>query len=338
MNRSRRRFLLGGIAAGLSLAERTVFAKAPMAGIQVSSVHRMKLGNFEVTTLLDGYVDSDPKLMAADPELIATLLEAAHLPNGPIRLSVNAFLINTGEKLVLIDSGAAKLMGPNLGRLPESFATAGVDRAQVDEVLITHMHGDHIGGVVTSQGNLLCPNAQLRMAKADYDFWTSAENEAKEKPERKLRFVASKRAVGAYGDRVKPFNPGEEIVPGIRSIAAVGHTPGHTCYMIQSSNARMLAIGDLLHIRPVQFSRPEVTIAYDSDQADCFGYGSAREPDHRRRAPALPRAWLRAEKRRVLRIRSSALAALLGVRWVWEFGIRVRLDRRERLKNAATSR
>jgi len=265
MNRSRRRFLLGGIAAGLSLAERTVFAKAPMAGIQVSSVHRMKLGNFEVTTLLDGYVDSDPKLMAADPELIATLLEAAHLPNGPIRLSVNAFLINTGEKLVLIDSGAAKLMGPNLGRLPESFATAGVDRAQVDEVLITHMHGDHIGGVVTSQGNLLCPNAQLRMAKADYDFWTSAENEAKEKPERKLRFVASKRAVGAYGDRVKPFNPGEEIVPGIRSIAAVGHTPGHTCYMIQSSNARMLAIGDLLHIRPVQFSRPEVTIAYDSD-------------------------------------------------------------------------
>jgi glyoxylase-like metal-dependent hydrolase (beta-lactamase superfamily II) len=104
------------------------------------------------------------------------------------------------------------------------------------------------------------------MAKADYDFWTSAENEAKEKPERKLRFVASKRAVAAYGDRVKPFNPGEEIVPGIRSIAAVGHTPGHTCYMIQSSNARMLAIGDLLHIRPVQFSRPEVTIAYDSDQ------------------------------------------------------------------------
>ena len=266
MNPLRRRILAGAGAAGLALATQPALAAAPLAARQVTSAHRMKLGSFEVSTLLDGYIDVDLKLLAADQELIATLLEAAHLPVAPVRVPVNTFLVNTGDKLVLIDTGGAKMLGPNMGRLPESMAMAGIEPGQIDEVYITHMHGDHLHGTVTPEGARMFPNATVHISKPDFDFWTNPENEAKEAPERRVRFVAAKRVVAAYGDRIKTFALGDELTPGIRSVAAAGHTPGHSCYMVQSGNARLLLLGDAMHISPVQFSRPEVTIAYDSDQ------------------------------------------------------------------------
>ena len=115
------------IAAGLvATSAMSVFAKAPMAGSQATSIHRMKLGNFEVTTILDGYLEIDPRLLNATPELVTRLLAAADLPYGPIRTPVNTFLINTGEKLVLMDAGGAKLVGPGTGRLTQGLAEAGL--------------------------------------------------------------------------------------------------------------------------------------------------------------------------------------------------------------------
>lgn len=253
-------------AAGMSLVMQSAFGRAPMAANQVPSVHRMKLGDFEVTALLDGYIDVDLKLLAADQELIASLLEASHLPIAPVRIPVNTFLVNTGDKLVLIDTGGARMLGPTMGRLPQSLLAAGIAPDQIDEVYITHMHGDHLHGTVTPEGARMFPNALVRISRPDYEFWTSAENEAKEAPERRVRFGAAKRAVAAYGERIKLFALGDELTPGIRSVGAAGHTAGHSCYMVQSGNARLLVLGDAMHVSPVQFSRPEVTIAYDSDQ------------------------------------------------------------------------
>jgi glyoxylase-like metal-dependent hydrolase (beta-lactamase superfamily II) len=267
-----RRRLIAGAAAGASLTILpatlpTAFGKAPMAGSQVISVHRMKLGNFEVTAMLDGFIDIPPAVLQADQELVKTLLTAGGWPAAPMRLPVNTFLVNTGEKLVLLDAGGAKMLGPTAGRLPQCLAAAGIEPGQIDEVYITHMHGDHLHGTVTPEGGRMFPNAILRIAKADMDYWTNPEVEAKAPENQKGRFIPAKRAVAAYGDRIKPFALGEELTPGIRSVEAVGHTPGHSCYMVQSGSARLLAIGDTMHVAPVQFPRPEITVAFDWDQS-----------------------------------------------------------------------
>jgi glyoxylase-like metal-dependent hydrolase (beta-lactamase superfamily II) len=268
MDRLRRRLLEGAVAGGVSLALGPSPAAARMekAGRQASGVHRMQVGSFELTSLSDGYTLMDHRILAGDQELINILTRAAHLPDGPIKLSVNAFLVNTGDALILIDSGAGNLMLPSMGRLPESLAAAGVDPALVDQVLITHMHGDHVGGTVTPDRKMLFPNAVVRMGRADYTFWTS-EAEMDRAQERKVRFVASRLAASVYGERMQPFDPGAQIVPGIRALDTAGHTPGHSSYLIESGDRRVLATGDLLHAAPVQFSRPEITVDYDSDHA-----------------------------------------------------------------------
>jgi glyoxylase-like metal-dependent hydrolase (beta-lactamase superfamily II) len=255
-------------AAGLAAVSNSLpaFAKAPMAGTQVISIHRLKLGNFEVTTILDGFIELDPRLLNAPQEKVKSLMEAANLPYGPIRTPVNTFLVNTGDKLVLLDTGGAKFLGPTAGRLLQGLSAAGVEPAQIDEIYITHMHGDHLHGAVTPEGAALFPNAVLRIAQQDVDYWLNPDVEAAAPAAQKGRFMPAKRAKAAYGDRLKPFKQGEELTPGITSVAAAGHTPGHTCFMVTSGTAKMLAIGDLIHIAPVQFASPEVTITFDWEQ------------------------------------------------------------------------
>ena len=270
-NPVRRRLLLAGAAgAALSIQPSLIpaaYGKAPLAGSQAISVHRMKLGDFEVTAMMDGFIDIPPAVLQADPELVKTLLTAGGWPETPMRLPVNTFLVNTGEKLVLLDAGGAKMLGPTAGRLAQCLAAAGIEPGQIDEVYITHMHGDHLHGTVTPDGGRMFPNATVRIAKADMDYWTNPEVEAKAPENQKARFIPAKRAVAAYGDRLKPFSLGDELTAGIRSVEAVGHTPGHSCYMVQSGAARLLAIGDTMHVAPVQFPRPEITVAFDWDQS-----------------------------------------------------------------------
>jgi glyoxylase-like metal-dependent hydrolase (beta-lactamase superfamily II) len=119
---------------------------------------------------------------------------------------------------------------------------------------------------VTPEGARLFTNAFVRVAQPDLDFWANPEVEAKAPADQKGRFVAAKRAVAAYGDRLVGFKLGEELTPGIRSVDASGHMPGHSCFMVQSGSARMLMLGDTIHVAPVQFPRPEITVGFDSNQ------------------------------------------------------------------------
>jgi glyoxylase-like metal-dependent hydrolase (beta-lactamase superfamily II) len=263
---TRRRMLRHATQASLMLAAGPLAAKAPIAGSTGLSTHRMKLGNFEVTTILDGFIDLPPAVLLGDQDLVKRHLEAAGLWGSPIRTAVNSFLVNTGDKLVMIDCGGAKMLGPTAGRMPAALAQLGIDPGQVDEVYITHMHGDHLHGAVTPEGAKLFPNAVLRIAKPDVDYWANPQVEAAAPENQKGRFVAAKRAVAAYGDRLQPFELGAELTPGIRSVAAVGHTPGHSCYLVSSGSAQLLLLGDTLHVAPVQFPRPEITVGFDYNQ------------------------------------------------------------------------
>ena len=269
MTLDRRHFMARAAAlTALGAAGSAASAKAPLAGGTAVSTHRMKLGAFEVSTLLDGFIDIPPAVLQGDAELIKRHLEAAGLWGSPLRTSVNTFLVNTGDKLVMIDCGGAKMLGPTAGRMPQGLAQLGIDPAQVDEVYITHMHGDHLHGAVTPEGTKLFPNAVLRIAKPDVDFWGSAAAEAAAPADQKGRFVAAKRAIAAYGERLQPFELGAELTPGIRSVPAAGHTPGHSCYMVSSGNARLLLLGDTMHVAAVQFPRPEITVGFDSNRDD----------------------------------------------------------------------
>ena len=270
MNLQRRHLLQAAAAAGSAAVLPAVLpvalAKAPLGTGQTLSIHRMKLGEFEVITLLDGFIDLNPAILMGEQAVIKELLENGGVTGNAIRTAVNSFLVNTGDKLVMIDCGGAKMLGPTAGRMPQGLAAAGIDPAAVDEVYITHMHGDHLHGAVTPEGKSLFPNAVLRIAKPDVDFWGSAAEKAKVPDNQKGRFAAAERAIAAYGDRLKTFTLGDELTPGIRSIPAAGHTPGHSCYMVSSGNAKLLLLGDSMHVAPVQFPRPEITVAFDSSQ------------------------------------------------------------------------
>ena len=264
----RRHFLSQGLAAAGVLTAPAVFASVPLSNGTAVSVHRTKIGAFEVTTLLDGFIDLPTSVLQGDGDTIKRAMDVGGLGAGPVRTSVNCFLVNTGEKLVMIDCGGAKMLGPTAGRMPQALAQLGIDAGQVDEVYITHMHGDHLHGAVTPEGAKLFANAVLRIARLDVEYWGSAAVEAAAPENQKGRFVPAKRAMAAYGDRLKTFELGAELAPGIRSVAAAGHTPGHSCYLVSSGNARLLLLGDTMHVAAVQFPRPEITVMFDFRQED----------------------------------------------------------------------
>ncbi len=263
MNFTRRNFVAQTTALAAVTAITSAFAKAPLGGGTAVSTHRMKLGNFEITTLLDGFIEINPAVLLGEPDVIKRQLEAAQLWGSPIRTAVNAFMVNTGEKLVLVDCGGAKMLGPTAGRLPQALAQLGIEPSMIDEVYITHAHGDHLHGAVTPEGAKLFPNAILRISKPEIEYWGSPTIEAAAPADQKGRFAAAKRAIAAYGDKLQPFEIGAELTPGIRSVDGTGHTPGHSCYMVASGTAKLLLLGDTLHVAPVQFPRPEITVAFD---------------------------------------------------------------------------
>ncbi|KQV50711.1 MBL fold metallo-hydrolase [Pelomonas sp. Root1217] len=255
------RLLSAALALGVSA---TAFAAGPQLKGQAPGWYRLQLGDFEVTALSDGTLDLpvDKLLQQPAPNTVKAL-QHAYL-GVPLETSFNAYLINTGAKIVLVDTGAAGLYGPTLGRVLANLKAAGYAPEQVDEVVITHMHGDHIGGTAID-GKASFPNATLRVDKRDADFWLSAEQVAKGDG---AKAIAAN--VKAYADvgRFKPFEgsaAGVEIVPGVKAFPAYGHTPGHSNYVAESKGQKIMFWGDLMHVAAVQFPEPAVTMSFDSD-------------------------------------------------------------------------
>ena len=241
-------------------------AAAPVQKSQAPGYYRMMLGDFEVTALLDGTLDLDVKklLLNVKPERVDALLKRAFMTN-PVETSVNAYLINTGSKLVLIDAGAGKLFGPSAGNLLTSLKAAGYTPEQVDEIYITHMHGDHVGGLMQGDQRAF-PNAIVRADKRDADFWLSKEKMAAMAP-MKDAFQGAMNSINPYAaaGKFQPFDGAGVLTPGITAVPTYGHTPGHTVYLVESKGKKMAVLGDLMHVASVQFPEPSVTIQFDSD-------------------------------------------------------------------------
>jgi glyoxylase-like metal-dependent hydrolase (beta-lactamase superfamily II) len=261
------RILSAGLAALLVALSGTALAGAPAAKGQAPGWYRMALGDFEVTALSDGTValPVDKLLTNTTPQHVQQMLARSYL-QAPVETSVNGYLINTGTKLVLIDTGAAGLFGPTLGNLVNNLRASGYTPDQVDEVYITHMHADHVGGLMA--GNLMVfPNATIRADQHEADFWLSQANMDKAPADAKDFFKGAMASLNPYvaAGKFKTFDGDTELVPGIRAIAARGHTPGHAIYAVESKGQKLVVWGDLMHVAAVQFAEPAVTIQFDSD-------------------------------------------------------------------------
>jgi glyoxylase-like metal-dependent hydrolase (beta-lactamase superfamily II) len=243
-----------------------VLASAEPVKTQAPGFYRMMLGQTEVTVLNDGTVDLPvDQLLQQDADKTLAKLKQHH-QTAPLETSVNAYLINSGEKLVLIDAGAGSLFGPTLGNVAENLALAGYKPEQVDEIYISHMHADHVGGL-TKDGKMVYPNAIVRADAAEAAYWLSEAEMAKAPEDKKGFFQGAMASLKPYqaAGKLKTFSGKTDLVAGVVAQPTHGHTPGHISYMVQSGDARLLVLGDIIHVGAVQFDQPEVTIAFDSD-------------------------------------------------------------------------
>ena len=265
----RRSLLSAAIALGggaLLTAAPAARAAAPQVRTQAPGFQRAMLGDFEITALSDGTVDLDVPKLLHEPAAKTNAALARAFVKAPLETSVNAFLVNTGTKLVLIDAGAGTLFGPTLGKLADSIKAAGYSPEQVDDIFITHFHPDHVGGL-SANGQRVFPNATLHAEKAESDFWLSQANLDKAPDAMKGFFQGAMGSVNPYvaAGKYQPFDTDGELVPGIRAHASPGHTPGHASYVVESKGQRLVVIGDLIHVAAVQLDNPGVTIDFDSD-------------------------------------------------------------------------
>jgi glyoxylase-like metal-dependent hydrolase (beta-lactamase superfamily II) len=255
------------VCALVFLCGMSALAGAPQLKAQAPGWYRMMLGDFEVTALNDGTFPLDLAKLVTNitPKALDEDLSRSFLTN-PLEESVNGFLINTGTKLVLIDTGAGTFFGPTLGKLLDNLAASGYRAEQVDEVYITHMHPDHIGGLI-KDGKMAFPNGVVRASQQEADYWLSKARMAAAPADAKDGFANAQKALAPYvaAGRFKPFKGDVELVPGVRSLVTPGHTPGHTIYRVESGAEKLLLWGDLMHVAAAQFPDPSVSLRFDMD-------------------------------------------------------------------------
>jgi glyoxylase-like metal-dependent hydrolase (beta-lactamase superfamily II) len=242
-------------------------AQAPLSNEASPGWYRMHLGQFEITALWDGTLEVpvDKMFTKVDPGRIRSLLSRAYQSN-EVTLTVNAFLVNTGRKLVLIDTGTgtSRMFGSKLGNLLSNLRASGYAPEQVDEIYVTHMHTDHIGGLMR-EGKPSFTHATVRADVHERDFYLSESKMNAAPADEREDFESAMTILKPYiaAQKFKPFTGEAELTPGIRAVPAPGHTPGHTIYVVESQGERMLVWGDLMHVAALQFPQPSATIQTD---------------------------------------------------------------------------
>jgi glyoxylase-like metal-dependent hydrolase (beta-lactamase superfamily II) len=211
------------------------------------NIFSVNTGDYKVHLLSEGQQQGNKGiLIGATPEMIEE-----YIPDGTFPNAVNTFLIQTPDKNILVDTGFGRLLPGNLEKL-------GLQNESIDVILLTHMHGDHIGGLL-KDNQIVFPNIRLYISKPEYDYWLNENNEG------------ALKVLKAYKNQIVLFEPGklenttDELLPGIKAIAAYGHTPGHTAYLIQSNDEKLLIWGDLTHAMAIQMPYPQVAVTYDVD-------------------------------------------------------------------------
>ncbi len=251
---------------GLTLFSTAVFAQPPaQVKTQAPGYFRLAVGDYEVTALYDGYNDLSPTLLKGlDPSKIRALLARRAQDAAGVQTAFNAFLINTGKNLILVDTGAGRCIGETAGMLSANIKASGYQPEQVDTILLTHLHLDHVCGLVDGQHQPIFTNATVYAAKIEADYWLNSDMSTVPAAAREYFKIAqdSTQPYIAAG-RFKTFAPGESPIAEVKVVAEPGHTPGSTTYQFTSKGQSILFMGDLIHNLAVQFEHPEVSISFD---------------------------------------------------------------------------
>jgi len=265
---SRRSLLALGAGLGASsLLGGSALAKAPKLGTQSPYFYRFNLGAAEVSVVSDGPLPLGPPkgtFIGVPDEEVRKMLSDNFLSPDNVVLEQNSPIVNMGDKLVLFDTGmgTSKAFGPTTGRQQKSMAEAGIKPGDIDAVVLSHAHIDHIGGIVGPDDKSLFPNAQFYIAQSDFDFWT---DEGKLGGPLKDFVLHARKNLMPVRDRLVFIKDGQEFLPGVQAIAAPGHTVGHTIFMVSSGGKSFAFLGDLTHHPILLLQKPRMQFSYDSD-------------------------------------------------------------------------
>ena len=251
----------------------TAQAAAPATGTQAPGFYRYKVGDYEITAVTDGantFPLPESFVVNAKKDEVSAALAAAHLDKDKITIPYTPIVVNTGAKLVVIDTGQGEAAFERTkgaaGQFQRNLAASGIDRAAVDTVVISHFHGDHVNGLLTADNKPAFPNAEILVPRVEWAFWTDDGEMSRAAPGRMQDlFKNNRRVFDALNRKVTPYEWGKEVVPGITAMATVGHTPGHTSYVVASGSGRVYVQSDVTNV-PVLFARhPGWHAGFDQD-------------------------------------------------------------------------
>jgi glyoxylase-like metal-dependent hydrolase (beta-lactamase superfamily II) len=271
-----RRLALGGLAAGLAApsllrgAAAQTAPAAPSPAGQAPGFYRFKVGGFTVTTVHDGFFERPLQgfVRNAPIEEVQKVLAESFLPTESIRIPFTVTFLDTGSRLVAFDSGNGVLPPTaTQGKMIQNMATAGIDPAKVDLVVMSHFHGDHVNGLLNGAGAAAFPNAEVVVPAAEWAWWSDTGNETRSPEGQRATFANSARRFAPYQGKIRQVAAGAEVIPGIQAVAAHGHTPGHTCYLIADGPAQAMFLADTTNRPELLARRPDFHAVFDFDAA-----------------------------------------------------------------------
>ena len=265
---TRRSLLAGSAVAALVAGADPAAAAAPPADKQAPGLYRYKIGAFELTALYDGiwYRPITEKFIRNAPFAeVEHALDAAFMPHDKLETPFTTLIVNTGKKLVLIDTGTGGQIAPTAGMIGANLAAAGIDPKAVDQIVISHFHPDHINGIKDKDNALIFPNAEIMVPEPEWAYWMDDANLNAAPPDLKLTFLNQRRIFADIAKQVTRYEPGQEVSPGIVTLPAAGHTPGHTVFAVHSGDQSLMVLSDTAQ-HPAVFARhPDWQAAFDID-------------------------------------------------------------------------
>ncbi len=265
MSLSRRTFVQS--AAGLATLSAGAHAAAPLSTAQAPGFYRYKVGDLELTAIHDGFYlrPIEGLVLNAPAPAVQDAAAAAYMPAGQVVIPFTTTVLNTGGKLVVIDTGNGDTGAVTSGKWMANFRAAGFTPEQVDTVVISHFHGDHINGVRLKDGTAVFPNAEIMVPAAEWAWWMDDAKMAAAPEGLRGAFANVRRVFGPAAKDITQYGPDREIVTGLTTIAAPGHTPGHTAFAVTSGAGRVLLLSDTTN-SPLIFARhPDWHALFDID-------------------------------------------------------------------------